>query len=95
MKKNLSKRRNFIIFGENKMREVVIVDYLRTPFSRSRPNDPNRDKLNEFRMDVLTARLIKTMVERNGIDKNEIGDVAVGAAFPVMEQWLDPQTLAP
>ena len=70
------------------MKEVIIADYLRTPFSRSRPNDPTRDKLNDFRMDVLTGRLIKTMVERKGIDPKEIGDVAVGAAFPVMEQWL-------
>ncbi len=70
------------------MREVVIADYLRTPFSRSRPNDPDRDKLNEFRMDVLAGKLIKTMVERKGINKSEIGDVAVGTAFPVQEQWL-------
>ena len=70
------------------MREVVIADYLRTPFSRSRPNDPDRDKLNEFRMDVLAGKLIKTMVERKGINKSEIGDVAVGTAFPVQEQWF-------
>ena len=70
------------------MREVVIADYLRTPFSRSRPNVPERDKLNDFRMDILAAKLIRTMVDRKGIDPKEIGDVAVGAAFPVMEQWL-------
>ena len=70
------------------MHEVVIADYLRTPFSRSRPNVPERDKLNDFRMDILAAKLIRTMVDRKGIDPKEIGDVAVGAAFPVMEQWL-------
>jgi acetyl-CoA C-acetyltransferase len=70
------------------MREVVIVDYLRTPFSRSRPNAPERDKLNDFRMDVLAGRLIKTMIDRKGINPKEIGDVLVGAAFMVMEQWL-------
>jgi acetyl-CoA acetyltransferase family protein len=70
------------------MREVVIVDYLRTPISRSRPNAPEKDKLNEFRMDVLAGRLIKTMVDRKGINAEEIGDVLVGAAFQVMEQWL-------
>ena len=70
------------------MREVVIVDYLRTPFSRSRPNTPEKDHLNDFRMDVLAGRLIKTMVDRKGINPKEIGDVLVGAAFHVMEQWL-------
>ena len=66
------------------MKEVVIVDYLRTPFSRSRPNAPERDLLNDFRMDVLTGRLIKTMIERKGINPKEIGDVLVGAAFQVV-----------
>ncbi|MHA1976241.1 MAG: acetyl-CoA C-acetyltransferase [Candidatus Hodarchaeales archaeon] len=70
------------------MREVVIVDYLRTPFSRSRPNAPEKDLLNDFRMDVMAGRLIKTMINRKGINPNEIGDVLVGAAFHVMEQWL-------
>ena len=74
--------------GERTMREVVIVDYLRTPFSRARPNAPERDKLNDFRMDQLAGRLIKTMVDRKGINPNEIGDVLVGAALQVMEQWL-------
>ncbi|MHA2277499.1 MAG: acetyl-CoA C-acetyltransferase, partial [Candidatus Kariarchaeaceae archaeon] len=66
------------------MKEVVIVDYLRTPFSRSRPNAPEKDLLNDFRMDVLTGRLIKTMIERKGINPKEIGDVLIGAAFQVM-----------
>ncbi len=72
------------------MREVVIGDscYLRTPFSRSRPNDPERDKLNDFRMDVLAGKLIKTIIDRKGIDPKEIGDVLVGSALQVMEQWL-------
>lgn len=70
------------------MREVVIVDYLRTPFSRSRPNAPERDKLNDFRMDVLAGRLIKTMINRKGINPAEIGDVKVGCALQVAENWL-------
>jgi acetyl-CoA C-acetyltransferase len=70
------------------MKEVVIVDYLRTPFSRSRPNAPERDKLNDFRMDVLTGKLIKTMIDRKGINPSEIGDVLVGCATQFMEQWL-------
>lgn len=70
------------------MKEAVIVDYLRTPFSRSRPNAPERDKLNDFRMDVLAAKLIKTMINRKNINPKEIGDVLIGSAFQVMEQWM-------
>ena len=69
------------------MNEAVIVDYLRTAFSRSRPQQPERDKFNHFRMDVMAGRLIRTMVERKGINPKEIGDVLVGSAFPVGEQW--------
>jgi len=70
------------------MKEAVIVDYLRTPFSRSRPNVPERDKLNDFRMDVLAGKLIKTMINRKNINPKEIGDVLIGSAFQVMEQWM-------
>ncbi|UCG01225.1 MAG: acetyl-CoA C-acetyltransferase [Candidatus Heimdallarchaeota archaeon] len=70
------------------MHEVVIADYLRTPFSRSRPAQPERDKLNDFRMDILAGKLIKTMIDRKGINPAEIGDVLVGSASQVGEQWL-------
>ncbi|MHA2226928.1 MAG: acetyl-CoA C-acyltransferase, partial [Candidatus Hodarchaeales archaeon] len=70
------------------MKEVVIADYLRTPFSRSRPSAPERDKLNDFRMDVLAGKLIKTMIDRKSINPAEIGDLLVGCATQVGEQWL-------
>ncbi|MFX0061093.1 MAG: acetyl-CoA C-acetyltransferase [Candidatus Hermodarchaeota archaeon] len=70
------------------MKEAVIVDYLRTAFSRSRPRTPERDKFNSLRMDVMASKLIHNMVERKGINPKEIDDVLVGAAFQVMEQWL-------
>ena len=47
------------------MEEAVIVSYLRTPFSRSRPREPERDAFNGLRMDDLAARLI--------LEKGEIG----------------------
>jgi acetyl-CoA C-acetyltransferase len=70
------------------MRDVVIADYLRTPFSRSRPAQPERDKLHEIRMDTQAGKLIKTMIDRKGINPVEIGDVLVGCASQVGEQWL-------
>jgi|GEM_PF-6407890 len=41
--------------GMMKVRKAVIVDYLRSPFSRSRPREPERDKFNLLRMDHVTA----------------------------------------
>jgi len=70
------------------MEEVVIVDYLRTPFSRSRPREPERDVFNGLRMDDLAARLIQEMLKRTKIKPEEIGDVLTGTAMPVLEQWL-------
>jgi len=69
------------------MREVVIVDYLRSAFSRSRPREPERDKLNSLRADHIAAMLIKKIVERNKLDPREIGEVQVASAFGVWEQW--------
>jgi hypothetical protein len=33
------------------MKEVVIVDYLRTPMSRNRPDDPERDVFHQLAAD--------------------------------------------
>lgn len=70
------------------MKEVVIVDYLRSPISRARPTAPERDVLNEFRMDAVLGQVVKTMVDRKGINKKEIDEVLVGCALQVGEQFL-------
>ena len=69
------------------MKEVVIIDYLRSAFSRSRPNQPERDKFNSLRMDHAAAMLIEKIVERNKINPHDIGEVQVASAFGVWEQW--------
>jgi len=70
------------------MEEVVIVDYLRTPFSRSRPAEPERDVFNSENMPALTGRLIKKIIERTKINPEEIGDVLTGCTMQMGEQWL-------
>jgi acetyl-CoA C-acetyltransferase len=70
------------------VKEAVIVGYLRSPFSRSRPREPERDAFNSLRMDDVTAKLIQKIIKKTGIDPKEIGDVLTGTAFPVGEQWL-------
>jgi acetyl-CoA acetyltransferase family protein len=70
------------------MEEAVIVSYLRTPFSRARPREPERDAFNSLRMDDLAGRLIQEMINQTKINPAEIGDVLTGTAMPVLEQWL-------
>jgi acetyl-CoA C-acetyltransferase len=69
------------------MRKVVIVDYLRSAFSRARPKEPEKDKFNPLRMDHVAGMLIEKMVERTGVNPSEINELVVASAFGVWEQW--------
>jgi len=69
------------------VKKVVIVDYLRSPFSRSRPSQPERDRFNPLRMDRVVAMLIEKIVERKGVNPSEISEVIASCAFGVWEQW--------
>jgi len=69
------------------MRDAVIVGYLRTALSRSRPNDPARDVFSQMRGDELLAKLLPELIKRTGIDAKEIDDFVVGSAMGVGEQW--------
>ena len=69
------------------MRKVVVVDYLRSAFSRSRPKEPEKDKFNPLRADHIAAMLIEKIVERTGVNPSEINEVVAASAFGVWEQW--------
>jgi len=69
------------------MKKVVIVDYLRSAFSRSRPKEPEKDKLNPLRIDHVAAKLIEKIVERTRVNPSEINELVVASAFGVWEQW--------
>jgi acetyl-CoA acetyltransferase family protein len=68
-------------------REVVIVDYLRSPFSRSRPKDPTKDLLDGWRMDELAADLMHAIIKRTKINPEEIDECIVGTANPFLETY--------
>jgi acetyl-CoA C-acetyltransferase len=68
-------------------RKAVIVDYLRSAFSRSRPREPEKDVFNGFRMDVVAGMLIKEILKKTKVNPKDINDVLVGTAMPVAEQW--------
>jgi len=70
------------------LREVVIVDYLRSPISRSRPNAPERDVLHEIQADVLLSMTIKEILSRAKFDPSEIDELITGCANQVKENFL-------
>ncbi len=70
------------------LREVVIVDYLRTPMSRSRPNQPERDVFYQIPADKLLSLVIKEIIARAKFDPAEIDEVITGCANQVKENFL-------
>jgi acetyl-CoA C-acetyltransferase len=70
------------------IREVYVADYLRVPFSRSRPTQPERDVYNSIRMDQALSFIIKKLLERTSIAPEELGDVITGCALQMGENWL-------
>ncbi|MHA1603322.1 MAG: acetyl-CoA C-acetyltransferase [Candidatus Freyarchaeota archaeon] len=69
------------------MNEPVIVGYLRTPVSRSRPRQPERDVFNSIRADDMAALVIREVVKRTGIDPNDVDDCIFGCANQTGEQF--------
>ena len=73
------------------MKEVYLVDYARTAFSRSRPNQPERDAFGEIRGDELLADLLIKFFDGKladkGIEKKDMEEVSIGTATGVLENW--------
>ncbi|MHA1689753.1 MAG: acetyl-CoA C-acyltransferase [Promethearchaeota archaeon] len=71
--------------------EVWLIDYARTPFSRSRPKQPERDVFGEIRPDELLATLLMKFFDQKladkGIQKSDIDDFSTGTAMGVYEAW--------
>jgi len=70
------------------LRDVYVADYLRIPFSRSRPAQPERDVYNSIRMDHALGLIIRKLLERTTIAPEELGDVITGCALQTGENWL-------
>ncbi|MBD3351472.1 MAG: acetyl-CoA C-acyltransferase [Candidatus Lokiarchaeota archaeon] len=72
-------------------KEVWMIDYARTPFSRSRPKQPERDAFGEIRSDELLATLLMKFFDEKladkGVQKADIDEVLVGTAMGVYENW--------
>ena len=68
-------------------KDAFIVYYKRSPFSRSRPNDPERDAFNGIRMDEVLANLINDSISTTGVRPQEISDLITGCALQADENW--------
>ncbi|MEJ2296137.1 MAG: acetyl-CoA C-acyltransferase, partial [Candidatus Lokiarchaeota archaeon] len=73
------------------MKEVWLIDYARTAFSRSRPDTPERDVFGDQRADELMAKLLMKFFDEKltdkGIEKKDIDEYTIGAAMGVGENW--------
>jgi len=68
-------------------RDVVIIDYLRSPFSRSNPKAPEKDLLNGYTMAEVLGLLWKELIKRNRLDPGSIDEAITGTATPVLENF--------
>jgi acetyl-CoA acyltransferase len=66
------------------MRDIVILDGVRTPFTRA-----GKGSFKDTRPDTLAALVIKEAVARAGVDPKEVEDVVLGCAMPEGEQGLN------
>jgi len=85
--------KNVIKKSENRMnlKEVWLIDYARTAFSRSRPDQPKRDVFGDIRGDELLAELLMKFfngkLADKSITKNDIEEASIGIASGVLENW--------
>ncbi|HWN73321.1 MAG TPA: steroid 3-ketoacyl-CoA thiolase, partial [Solirubrobacterales bacterium] len=67
-------------------REVVIVEAARTPIGRGHPE---KGYYKDLHPSNLLARTYKEVIDRSGIDPNEVGDVIAGCVQQFGEQGLN------
>ena len=66
------------------MKNIVIAGYVRSPFTLS-----GKGALSATRPDELAGQIVRSLVERTGVDADDIEDLILGCAFPEGEQGLN------
>lgn len=61
--------------------DVVIVDWMRSPFHRA-----HKGKLKDVRPDEMAAQVARALLSRNNVTETEIEDILLGCAYPEGEQ---------
>ena len=70
--------------GGNKMKNVVIAGYCRSPFTPAQ-----KGQLAKVRPDDLAAQVIKSLINDSGVFPPDIEDLILGCAFPEGEQGMN------
>ncbi len=73
------------------MRQAVIIDAIRTPIARA---SADKGWFRDVRSDELSADLIRTLVDRVGIEQDLIEDVRWGCVQQIGEQGMDIARIA-
>jgi acetyl-CoA acyltransferase len=66
------------------MKNVVIAGYARSPFTLA-----NKGEMVKIRPDEMSAQVVKGLIEKTGVNVEDIEDVIFGSAFPEAEQGLN------
>ncbi len=66
------------------MKNVVIAGYARSPFTFA-----EKGEMTRVRPDALAAQVVAALVERTGVEPDDIEDLILGCAFPEGEQGLN------
>ena len=66
------------------MNNIVIAGYQRSPFAFA-----NKGELTRVRPDDLAAQVVRGLMEKTGVDPEDIEDLILGCAFPEGEQGLN------
>ena len=61
--------------------DVVIVDWMRSPFHRA-----HKGELKDVRPDEMAAQVARALLSRNNVTETEIEDILLGCAYPEGEQ---------
>ena len=66
------------------MKDIVIAGYARSPFHFA-----NKGALTKVRPDDLAAHVVRGLVDRTGVNPEDIEDLILGCAFPEGEQGFN------
>jgi len=66
------------------MKNVVIAGYCRSPFTPA-----HKGRLIKVRPDDLAAQVVKGLINKTGVNPNDIEDLILGCAFPEGEQGMN------
>jgi acetyl-CoA acyltransferase len=66
------------------MRKVVVAGYVRSPFTPA-----TKGELRKVRPDELASQAVRGLIDKTGVDADDVEDLILGCAFPEAEQGLN------